>query len=865
MPISPPANPRLGQVYQEAGTTYVWIGSTWVETIPSTSPPFPSANNLGAFAIGPTGPAGTFGATGPSGGPIGPTGYTGTTGPLPDFSIAIGPDNGLLGSIVFSTGTSYGRMNTTNNSTNFTSAFNRLSIGDTYTARVGGGTTIQTFTLASIPTILNNSSEWTTYENDPGLVGNYGLIYLNSLQGKPGPTGPAGIGLANGGNSIISSNLIPATGNVYSIGDSTHWWKDMWLSANTLYVGGVPISTAGGQLSVNSLSVNPNTTYNQDSASEIFYSITGGVAKMQVNNPNADFVKNIQKVNIGEQFTATYSDPVTGVLSKKTLTFKGQPYWGASNQIALFWLWEVVENDGNLVGEYASISLDSLKVLLVGTTPITPIGGGISVPGVNIPPTYKNYGPYSNTSVELRNDGIYWWADNASPEFITALDLLKIGDKFQVTPNVNVLSNGHSVSYTYTISVPPRDSYVQYRYLNKRYWETVENLVALDMSGRNNYNYDYLSLLVPGALTIGNTPISSINGSIVIPNLNVSGLLTSNLVPAVGNTYSLGSSTSWFKDIWISANTFYVGGKPISVTANGQISIGDLVVTGSINGAAVNNVLNPVSGEPLITYNYTFDATLTDWNVYSGNRSVPDGKFIILGVGWPERPGVSLFGSNGTSGGYVNYMKMSGKTSDGKDIYQELKDKFAAAQSPNPRYTFIRLSEAGNPGNYSVFYWGGSLTSHDSSRTFEFAVTYIAGTASSDVWTSSNIQIIVEFSQKTMHGRIPLMDAQKYWWTKPHFFGPGFDMTVPYCAPLCCSGLWLYPPASNTGTVNFPTGNVWVGKSVTVWVFGNSLAKSNLVNVRTTSLPTTITANSFFNITYLDNNLKWAVTYQGTI
>lgn len=341
--------------------------------------------------------------------------------------------------------------------------------------------------------------------------------------------------------------------------------------------------------------------------------------------------------------------------------------------------------------------------------------------------------------------------------------------------------------------------------------------------------------------------------------------ISSNLIPATGNLYSLGNSTNWWKDIWISANTFYVGGKPISVTANGQISIGDLVVTGSINGAAVNNVLNPVSGEPLITYNYTFDATLTDWNVYSGDRSVPDGKFIILGVGWPERPGVSLFGSNGTSGGFVNYMKMSGKTSDGTDIYQELKDKFAAAQYPNPSYTFIRLTEAGNPGNYCVFYWNGNLTSHDNSKTFEFAVTWITGTASSGVWTSNNTQIIVEFSQKTMHGRIPLMDAQKYWWTKPHFFGPGFDMEVPYSAPLCCSGLWLYPPASNTGTVNFPTGNVWIGKSVTVWVFGNSLAKSNLVNVRTTSLPTTITANSFFNITYLDNNLMWAVTYQGNI
>ena len=45
-----------------------------------------------------------------------------------------------------------------------------------------------------------------------------------------------------------AGNLIPRAGNIYSIGNSTTWWKDLWLSANTLYIGGVPIGTAGGEL-----------------------------------------------------------------------------------------------------------------------------------------------------------------------------------------------------------------------------------------------------------------------------------------------------------------------------------------------------------------------------------------------------------------------------------------------------------------------------------------------------------------------------------------------------------------------------------------------------------------------------------------
>lgn len=45
-----------------------------------------------------------------------------------------------------------------------------------------------------------------------------------------------------------AGNIIPSASNVYSIGNSTTWWKDLWLSANTLYIGGVPIGTSGGQL-----------------------------------------------------------------------------------------------------------------------------------------------------------------------------------------------------------------------------------------------------------------------------------------------------------------------------------------------------------------------------------------------------------------------------------------------------------------------------------------------------------------------------------------------------------------------------------------------------------------------------------------
>ena len=493
-----------------------------------------------------------------------------------------------------------------------------------------------------------------------------------------------------------------------------------------------------------------------------------------------------------------------------------------------------------------------------GIGPTGSSGGPIGPTGYTgytgpLPDFGVSYGPDNALSGAIHYDtssteGLMW-VDNPTTNFTDAINKLNLGDTFTGT----LISSPGNITGTYTFSLASLPTSSGRGDLS---WTTYENDIQyIGSYGLLTFNSLKGKTGATGATGPAGAGFSSSGNT----------QITSNLIPATSNVYSLGNSTHWWKDIWISANTFYVGGSPISVNADGHITIGNLEVTGSINGAVVDNIINSASSEPVMSYNYKFDTTISDWNTYGVNNAIPDGKFTILGVGWPERPGVSLFGFNQTTGSYVNYLKMSGITSDGKDIYQELKDKFAAAQYPNPTWNFIRLTETSNPGNYCVFYIPGSLTSNDSSKTVRWDATWVAGTVTSDIWTGSNTSVTVEFSQKTMHGRIPLLDAQKYWWGKPHAFGPGFDMAVPYHAPLCCSGLWLYPPATNTGTVNFPTGNIWVGKSVTVWVFGNSIAKSNIVNVTTTNLPTTITADSFFNITYLDNTRKWVVTYQGNV
>lgn len=57
---------------------------------------------------------------------------------------------------------------------------------------------------------------------------------------------------SSGGDIIVTANIIPSANAVYSLGNQDFWWKDLWLSNNTLYLGGIPVTvTEGGELLVN--------------------------------------------------------------------------------------------------------------------------------------------------------------------------------------------------------------------------------------------------------------------------------------------------------------------------------------------------------------------------------------------------------------------------------------------------------------------------------------------------------------------------------------------------------------------------------------------------------------------------------------
>ncbi len=51
--------------------------------------------------------------------------------------------------------------------------------------------------------------------------------------------------------SITTGNVLPSANVTYSLGDATHQWKDLWVSNNTIYIGGTPVRVDGETLLIN--------------------------------------------------------------------------------------------------------------------------------------------------------------------------------------------------------------------------------------------------------------------------------------------------------------------------------------------------------------------------------------------------------------------------------------------------------------------------------------------------------------------------------------------------------------------------------------------------------------------------------------
>jgi hypothetical protein len=91
--------------------------------------------------------------------------------------------------------------------------------------------------------------------------------------------------------------------------------------------------------------------------------------------------------------------------------------------------------------------------------------------------------------------------------------------------------------------------------------------------------------IVPGTQTVSAEALTLGTTAVILDTANVN--ITGNVLPSANVTYSLGSETLQWKDLWVSGNSIYIGGSALTV-ANGQLSISGNIVGSAITYSNVN-------------------------------------------------------------------------------------------------------------------------------------------------------------------------------------------------------------------------------------------------------------------------------------
>jgi hypothetical protein len=106
------------------------------------------------------------------------------------------------------------------------------SVSTTGNLYVGGN-----LTVANLITV-NQEVVTTTEVIQGNIVADSGTSSTSTTTGALVVRGGAGIG----GDMYISGNIVPAANITYDLGSSTSWFRDLWLSAGTIHIGGARIT-----------------------------------------------------------------------------------------------------------------------------------------------------------------------------------------------------------------------------------------------------------------------------------------------------------------------------------------------------------------------------------------------------------------------------------------------------------------------------------------------------------------------------------------------------------------------------------------------------------------------------------------------
>ena len=148
--------------------------------------------------------------------------------------------------------------------------------------------------------------------------------------------------------------------------------------------------------------------------------------------------------------------------------------------------------------------------------------------------------------------------------------------------------------------------------------------------------------------TTGSARFATTGSNLFTANQTISG----SIIPSVTNAYDLGDATHWWKDIYVSTGSIFIGGiKAISTNSDGTIQVGTQVVQTSASLAAVGLPVPPTGSAGSSQSTIVGSQNITGSQSITGSLTV-SGSLFINGTSYTAATsGTSgSSGSSGTSG-----------------------------------------------------------------------------------------------------------------------------------------------------------------------------------------------------------------------
>ena len=481
------------------------------------------------------------------------------------------------------------------------------------------------------------------------------------------------------GNLLVSGNVtgnfVPAGNNQYDLGSETQRWKDLWLSGNTLRLGGATIEESGGAVVMQSVVVNNNI--NVGNLTAVY--LTG-----TINTPNQPLVTSLGPLTdlavVGNVTTggtlsvvgdidagalAVTSITVGSGVNQTTITGGGVTVTGDATLQAPGSDGQITFNDngnaaavpgltfnrasnllsisgnvsgGNLTTSGALSVTGNANVGNLGVTQVTASGNiiGANVFTVGIVSTSAGVSSGANLAITSVTYGINRFILNFATQDIIPFDT---GTTINVTGMSPTSYNGVWTVLAGTTSTAAVTSAI------------TTSVVTLGRvrGGGNIVTNGFLTVI--GNASVGNITTTRVDGTIVSVSGNVEGanLVASGVLRVDGNANVGNLTTSGF----VSAATLATSA---SMAASTFITAGSYIsATGNVSGANITTTGN------VDTLNAFVSGTLTA-NILSATGTLTGGNLSTSGT---LTAGTTTLGDTTTGNVTANYFSALGLSTSG--------------------------------------------------------------------------------------------------------------------------------------------------------------------------------------------------------